>query len=216
MEAIGGGLTSRIIFVNEDKKNKLVIFPAATKAEIELQQMLIHDLEQITLMSGRYAWTEDALNFYADCCEIADKNPPFQDKKFDGYHGRRRNHLLSLSMVCAASHSSQMIIQRPDIERASSMLAEVEIKMGTIFRGIGKSDISSVMNDAILFFEQSLTPDVPLWSFLRRFEGDVDKLVLDRILNTLETAKYIAVIRRPGTDSVIHILPKQGKGIVEI
>jgi hypothetical protein len=208
MEAIGGGLTSRIIFVNEEKRNKLVVFPAATAAEIELQQLLIHDLEQISLLSGVFRFTKDAMDFYADWCYAADGAPPFQDKKFDGYIGRRRNHLISLSMVCSASHSGQIIIQRPDIERAAAMLNEVEVKMGTIFRGIGRSDISSIMNDAIMFFESSHTGEVPLWQFLRRFEGDIDKNVQDRILQTLEIAKHIQVIRRPGTDTIIKVLPK--------
>lgn len=206
MEAIGGGLTSRIIFVNEEKKNKLVIFTSATKAEIELQQMLIHDLEQIALMSGVFNYTEDALRFYADWCLEADRNPPFRDRKFDGYCGRRRNHLNSLAMVCSASRGNDLILTADDFERSASMLAEVEVKMGTVFRGLGRSDISSMINDAIIFFQNSATPDVPLFQFARRFEGDVDKFMMDRVLTTLESMKYIKVLRKPGTDSVIHVL----------
>jgi len=216
MEAIGGGLTSRIIFVNEEKKGKLVIFPGMSPAQIELQQLLIRDLEQIALMTGDYQATEDALAYYQDWVINAYENPPFQDKKFDGYNGRRRRHLLGLSMVCAASHTDQLILTKPDVERAAGILSEVEVKMGTVFRGIGKSDISSLMNDAIVFFENSSTPDVPLWVFYRTFEGDADKVMVDRLLTTLETAKYIEVVRRPGMDTIIHVLPKRNeKGIIE-
>jgi hypothetical protein len=209
IEAIGGGLTSRIIFVNEEKKNKLVIFPGLTVEQLELQTLLVRDLEQIALMSGDFKSTTDAMAFYHDWCVDADKNPPFQDKKFDGYNGRRRHHLLALTMICSASRSNKLIILKPDIEKAAQMLAEVEVKMGTVFRGIGKSDISALMNDAIVFFANSSTPDVPLWIFYRRFEGDVDKFMIDRLLTTLETAKYIQVIRKPGMDTMIHILPLQ-------
>ena len=206
MEAIGGGLTSRIIFVNEERRGKLVVFPTATPREIELQQLLIHDLEQISLMSGCFHYTEDAMRFYADWCLIAAKNPPFQDPKFDGYCGRRRHHLNALSMVCSASHTDSMVITRSDIERAATLLAEVELKMGTIFRGIGKSDISAIISDAISYIQNSATPDIPLFQFARRFEGDVDKLALDRVLVTLEAMKYIKVIRSPGSETVIHRL----------
>lgn len=208
LEAIGGGLTSRIIFVNEDKRDKLVVFPGMTEAQIQLQQMLIHDLEQVSLMAGEYKATQGALSFYHDWCVDADTNHPFHDKKFDGYLGRRRKHLLSLAMICAAAKRNQLIIYEDDIALASKMLAEVEVKMGTIFRGIGKSDISSLFNDAILFFESSSTKDIPLWVFYRRFEGDADKVMLERLLTTLEIAKYIQVIRRSGTDSIIHVLPQ--------
>lgn len=213
MEAIGGGLTSRIIFVNEEKRNKLVIFPAATLAEIELQQYLIRDLEQISLLSGNYQYTEGALDFYADWCIEADRNPPFHDKKFDGYNGRRRNHLNSIAMVCAASRSNDLSITRYDIERAASLLAEVEVKMGTVFRGIGKSDISGVIADAIKFLETANTPDVPLWQFARRFEGDADKFTLDKVLTTLEAMKYIQLIKRPGAETIIHVLGSSEKGV---
>jgi hypothetical protein len=209
MEAIGGGLTSRIIFVNEDKRGKLVIFPTATRHELELQQMLIHDLEQITLLSGRYNYTTDAMSFYGDWCFEADRNPPFQDRKFDGYCGRRRKHLNSLAMVCSASRGNDMILTRDDFERASVLLHEVETKMGTVFRGIGRSDISATINEAIIFLQNSATPDVPMFQFARRFEGDVDKFMMDRVLTTLESMNYIRVVRKPGTDSVIHILDKE-------
>jgi hypothetical protein len=206
MEAIGGGLTSRIIFVNETKKNKLVVFPSTTNRERELQLHLIHDLEQITLMSGVFRFSEDALGFYTEWCHIADANPPFHNPKFDGYCGRRRNHLLSLAMVCSASRDNLMVITEDDLRRSAELLAEVEVKMGTVFRGIGKSDISSLINDAIAFIENSATPTIPIWQFARQFEGNMDKLVMDRVLFTLESSKYIKIIKSPGADAVIHIL----------
>ena len=208
MEAIGGGLTSRIIFVNEEKKSKLVIFPTTTPREFQLQQHLTHDLEQVTLMAGKFEFTEDAMEFYSDWCHIADANPPFYSPKFDGYCGRRRNHLLSLSMVCSASRTNELIITKDDLERSSILLAEVEIKMGTVFRGIGTSDISSLMNDAIVFIENSSTPDIPMWQFARQFEGNMDKIILDRVMHTLEAAKYVRVERKPGVDTMIRILDK--------
>ena len=208
MEAIGGGLTSRIIFVNEEKKNKLVVFPSTTQRELELQQYLTHDLEQISLMSGLFEFSQDAMLFYSDWCHIADKNPPFYSPKFDGYCGRRRNHLISLSMICSASRDNRLIIDKIDLERASILLAEVEVKMGTVFRGIGTSDISSLMNDAIGFIENSSTSDIPMWQFARQFEGNMDKIILDRVMYTLEASKYVNIIKKPGTDTIIHVLGK--------
>ena len=208
MEAIGGGLTSRIIFVNEEKKAKLVVFPSTSEKEIQLQQYLTHDLEQVTLMSGVFNFTENALSFYSDWCHIADKSPPFYSPKFEGYCGRRRNQLISLSMVCSASRTNNLTITKDDLERSSILLAEVEIKMGTVFRGIGTSDISSLMNDAIVFIENSSTPDILMWQFARQFEGNMDKIILDRVIHTLEASKYIVVERRPGVDTMIRVLGK--------
>jgi hypothetical protein len=202
-EAIGTGLTSRIIFVNEDKRDKLVVFPGMASEQLELQQMLIDDLEQINQLSGCYNYTEAALAYYSDWCVAADVNPPFYDKKFDGYCGRRRNHLNSLAMICSASRGESLVIDLEDMQRANYLLTEVELKMGTTFRGIGKSDISGLLNEAIGYITNSATPDIPVWQFARHFEGSVDKIQLDRILDTLGAMKYIQIIHRPGCDTII-------------
>ena len=208
MAAIGGGLTSRIIFVNESKRNKLVVFPSITQKEIDLQTHLIHDLEQISLLAGSYKFTKDAMDIYHKWCYEADANPPFHDKKFDGYCGRRRNHLISLSMVCSASRSNNLIIKSEDIIRASELLAEVEVKMGLTFRGIGRSNISALINDSILFFEHSVLDEISIKEFSRYFEGDMDKFTMDRVLSTLETSNYIRIIKRPDSETIIKILER--------
>ncbi len=211
IESIGVGLTSRIIFVFEEKRNKLVIFPSTTEKELELQQMLIYDLGKISQISGSFKFTKNAMDVYTEWCYEADTNPPFYDRKFDGYCGRRRNHLLSLSMVCSASKSDNLVLTQEDIERSAFLLKEVEVKMGLVFRGIGKSDVASLINDAITFMENSAVPDIPLWKFARYFEGNMDKTSMDRVLLTLEASNYIKVVKRPGVDTMIHILG-EGKG----
>jgi energy-coupling factor transporter ATP-binding protein EcfA2 len=204
IESIGGGLTSRIIFVVEERRAKLVVIPTKTEKEVMLQQALVNDLETISMISGKMNYTEGFLAYYSDWCHDAANNPPFYDKKFDGYCGRRRKHLLTLSMICTASHSDDMIMTADDIERASKLLAEVELKMGTVFKGIGRSDISSLINDAIVFVTNSHVPDIPIWQFAKHFEGDMDKLAMDRVLYTLEAMGLVSIIKRPGTDTLIH------------
>ena len=205
-DSIGGGLTSRIIFVYEEKKNKLVIEPTMTEREIALQEMLIYDLEDIAALSGKMVYTEQFMKDYTVWCQNADTNPPFYDRKFDGYLGRRRSHLLTLSMICSASRSNEMIITADDLERSIGLLAEVEIKMGMVFKGMGRSDIASLLQDAIVYLTNSLVPEVPIWQFAKHFEGDMDKFIMERVLSTLETMGSITLLKRPGMDTVIQLL----------
>ena len=208
IESIGGGLTSRIIFVVEEKKHKLVIFPGMPPEMITLQEHLIYDLEQIGKLSGTFSYEQDFIDAYTVWCEYADEHPPFNDRKFDGYCGRRRKHLMSLSMVSNASRTDTMMLEVADLERAIQLLAEVEVKMGTVFKGMGKSDISSLIQEAVVFVENSYTNEIPLYQFARRFEGDMDKFIMDRVLFTLETMKLVKLVRKPGMDTVIYILDK--------
>ena len=206
IESIGGGLTSRIIFVYEERKGKLVVIPTKSERELYLQQMLVNDLETISMVSGKMSYTEGFLEEYSKWCYHADSNPPFYDRKFDGYCGRRRKHLLSLSMICNASRSDEMVMTVDDLARAAVLLAEVEVKMGMVFKGMGRSDISSLINDAIVYIANSHIPDVPIWQFAKHFEGDMDKFIMERVLTTLETMNLVKIIKRPGADTVIHIL----------
>lgn len=206
IESIGGGLTSRIIFVVEEKRGKLVVVPTKTEKEMRLQQQLVYDLEAINRLSGVMQYTEGFLKIYSDWCYYADGHRPFQDRKFDGYCGRRRKHLITLAMICCASHSDEMIMTSEDIDRAIALLAEVEIKMGKVFKGMGRSGTADLLNDAVTFIANSAVPDIPLFQFARYFEGDMDKIEMDRVITTLEAMNLIKVIKTPGVGITLHII----------
>jgi energy-coupling factor transporter ATP-binding protein EcfA2 len=206
IESIGGGLTSRIIFVVEEKRGKLVVVPTKTEKEMRLQQQLVYDLEAINRLSGIMQYTEGFLKIYSDWCYYADGHRPFQDRKFDGYCGRRRKHLITLAMICCASHSDEMIMTSEDIDRAIALLAEVEIKMGKVFKGMGRSGTADLLNDAVTFIANSAVPDIPLFQFARYFEGDMDKIEMDRVITTLEAMNLIKIIKTPGVGITLHII----------
>jgi hypothetical protein len=205
VESIGTGLTSRIIFVFEEKRGQLVIIPSKTDEELRLQQRLIDDLDEISKLSGRMSYTSEFIDFYTSWCKKSDEDPPFYDKKFDGYLGRRRKHLMTLSMVCCASRTDSMVMELCDIERAAKLLDEVEVKMGMTFKGMGKSDIASLINDAVAYVTKSTVNEIPLSTFARYFEGDMDKFYMDRVLSTLESMGLITLVKKPGIGTTIIV-----------
>ena len=211
IEAIGGGLTSRIIFIYEEKREKLVVLPTQTPEEIELQEFLIMDLDKIMMMSGQFQCTEGFAKTWADWCYKEEAKPPFYDRKFDGYVGRRRGHLMKLCMIVAASNGRkpkgrEMVLTADDLVRASALLKEAEVKMALVFKGVGKSDVASLIQDAIAYLTNLSKKEVPVWEFARYFEGDMDKLTMENILNTLESMKMVVIVKKPGTDDTIVIL----------
>jgi len=206
-DSIGGGLTSRIIFIYEEKAEKLVTLPTETDRERELFSALVHDLETMTLMSGSFKWTAGFMEAWDAWCREDRAHPPFADKKFDGYNGRRRVHLMKLSMIMSASRGRyNLVLTEHDLERASVVLKEAEQKMALTFSGVGKSDIADLIFRANTFFKTSVGDEIPYYMFARQFESDADKPTLDRMLNTLEATRVIRVIRRPGADTIIKVL----------
>jgi hypothetical protein len=207
IESIGGGLTSRIIFIFEEKKDKLVTIPIQGNKEKELFDLLVHDLEKVSMLSGEFKFTEGFAARWHEWCVIADSNPPFHDAKFDGYNGRRRTHLMKLSMIMSAAHGQHdLILTSDDLDDAIKCLEEAEVKMGMVFKGVGKSDIASLISKVTNFILQSTSDEIPYFLFARHFSSDMDKLMMDRVLRTIEASRIATVINRHGEGSVIKRL----------
>lgn len=207
VETIGSGLTARIIFIYEEKPDKLVTFPTETDRERELFKYLVHDLEKISMLSGEFRWTEGFMDYWDKWCRNARENPPFSDPKFDGYIGRRRVHLMKLAMIMSASYGlHDLVLTSDNLKEAAEILEEAEQKMGMTFKGMGKSDISDLLYRANMFFATAGTDEIPYWMFARQFESDADKPTLDRLLDTIEVMNLAKIIKRPGADTIIKVI----------
>lgn len=139
-DAVGGGLSSRMIFVSEWEKSKVVPFPFLTDENLKTFEKLKHDLEEIYQLRGGFQITDGFKNAWKTWYTNADKNPPFRDNpKFEGYVNRRGNHVLKLCMILSAAESSDMVLNSSVMERAIATLEEVEKKMPSVFYGHGTS-----------------------------------------------------------------------------
>ena len=212
IESIGGGLTSRIIFVFEPKAGKLVTLPTETAAERELFQFLVEDLEKISMLSGRFGWTEGFAHAWDDWCRKYYENPPFKDSKFDGYNGRRRVHLMKLSMISAVSHGKNgLILTADDLEAAIELLGEVEQNMEQVFMGVGKSNIADLVHRVNAYLLTRTTNLLPLSELMKQFSSDLDSFTLDRIISTLEVSRIVKVIHKPGMEDMLQITARDNK-----
>lgn len=189
-EAIGGGLTSRMIFVYAPRKEKTVIFPYA---DPELYKTLVSDLEKISLLSGQFKVQEDFAELWSEWYPAQEYNPPFKHDKLSGYLERRPNHAIKLSMILSAARSDSMLITARDLRNSIKMLEEVETNMPIVFRGMGSSPLSDVMSRVMQYI--MLNETTPLSELIRAFVYDADEFTLDRILKTLVKMKFCSVVQ---------------------
>jgi len=116
-EAIGGGFTSRCIFVVESNKAKHVPLPTITKQQKALKEALVHDLKLIALQHGEYSFTSDTAKVYekwymAQSKQIDADQYPIQDPNFRSYCERRSTHLRKMCIALQAStNDSRKIVQ---------------------------------------------------------------------------------------------------------
>jgi hypothetical protein len=140
---IGGGFTSRAIFVYADQKRQYVAYPSDhVPAEFQaLRADLVHDLEAISQMVGEYIITDDAKawgeTWYQNHWRTGHHNLSLE--QFGGYLARKQTHIHKLAMVIAASESSHLSIEKHHLELASEMIDTLEDDMPKVFDKIGRT-----------------------------------------------------------------------------
>ena len=195
-EAVGGGFTSRIVFVVEEHKSKSVADPNKMQVDRALEDKLVDDLEEIKMMSGGMVFERDALNMYIKWYELQDKNtkkgnPPVADPKFAGYNSRRQTHLRKLCMVMSASRGDSLRITKQDFVRSKTILEAAEKKMPSAFKGMGKARFSEATTDVLTFIMHRGM--VKRSEVLQHFFRDLDSWMLEQIEKVLEQMHVIKI-----------------------
>jgi hypothetical protein len=144
---IGGGFTSRCLFVYAEKKEKLVAYPTKSiPAELgALKTMLLQDLEHIAnTLIGPFSLDDRALEWGTLWYEHHNSKPPehLTDERFSGYLARKQTHMHKLAMILSASRSDSRIITAEDLAAAEKMLTDLEKDMPKVFDRIGRSEQS--------------------------------------------------------------------------
>jgi len=189
LNAIGGGLTSRMVFVYEQRKGKTVHTPFYTKEELKIQEELLIDLERIRMLKGEYKVTERFIEGWIDWYTEIDESPPFEDPRFSGYFERRPTHVMKLSMIVNASRGDTMVLDKEDLDHAVEILRNTEIKMRYTFSGVGKSSLANTLSQVMA--EISAKKEIRYDELLSRFYNDVDKWGMDKIIETMSAMNYI-------------------------
>lgn len=195
---IGGGLTSRMIFIFAHKKEKNVAFPQFTPQQEQLFKDLSHDLQQIHLLQGQFTMTKDFAQEYAAWYESGDCGPTESDPDhFDGYIGRRALHLRKLCMVFSASKRDTLKLEREDFIDALDYLLEAEYQMLNVFRGYGRLDTSEI-SQRIISMLMKKGGSVSYKELLTRFYNDATIPEIDEILSTLSTIEFVKLKTESG------------------
>lgn len=144
---IGGGFTSRCVFVYASEKEKYVAYPGLhVPADLAAQEdALVQDLEHIALaLSGEYKLTPDAVTWGEGWYRHHYENRPegLDDDRFGGYVARKQTHIHKLAMVLSASQRDDLTISSQDLQTANEMVTDLEADMPGVFSKIGRTDVS--------------------------------------------------------------------------
>ena len=189
-DAIGGGLTSRMIFVYEQDKDHTEVAPFLSTKEIELAQDLLIDLEQIAMLQGDFTATPEFIERFSTWYAKADSSPtPFDDYRFAPYFERKPTHLWKLSMILNAARTNTMCLDALDFEAALELLERTERMMPYTFSGYGKNKDADTLTRIMTIVgnkKKISTIELQKLTYL-----DADDWTLKKIVDTLQGMGYL-------------------------
>lgn len=207
---IGGGLTSRVVFVYGDTKRRLVAYPSEEiQADIysDEAKRLVDDLRIIAEMKGAYELSPDAIawgtTWYAKHWE---KRPEHMvSERYGGYIARKQTHIHKLAIVLAAAARNELVITKTDLELSDKMMTGLEASMAKVFQSIGVGDNSKFVLETLAYIRAyGEISDKVLWRFMLPIMGPKD--YMDAIAAGVK-AGYIRVLNR-GND-IVYIAVKE-------
>lgn len=192
---IGGGFTSRCIFVYAEAKRQLCAYPADfVPPNFEAQRTeLVHDLEIISTLVGEYQLSPEAKSFGNDWYKAhwAKRHDDLPLDQFGGYLARKQTHIHKLAMIISASRSDQLIIDLPTLQMAIAMVDALEQEMPRVFSQIGGNHMTKVMATLTDIIASS---------------GELTKQELFRKLSRYITwTEYLTILQSATEGGFIHI-----------
>jgi hypothetical protein len=140
---IGGGFTSRCVFVYADTKRQEVAYPdeAVPPEFLDLQRTLTHDLEAISTLFGEVELSPEARAWGKEWYAHHWRNPPsgLSFEQFGGYLARKQTHIHKLAIILCASQGSTLRITREQLAAAADIVSSLEPTLNKVFARIGQS-----------------------------------------------------------------------------
>lgn len=153
---IGGGFTSRCVFVYAEEKHQYVAYPGlhVPKNLHVIEDALVHDLEHIALsLVGEYKLEKSAVEWGEAWYKHHYTNRPegLADDRFGGYIARKQTHVHKLAMVLAAAQHDRLVITAKDLALANQVVTDLERDMPLVFSKIGRPDVSLQMDRFVTY-----------------------------------------------------------------
>lgn len=142
---LGGGFTSRTIFLYASEKRQRVAYPGDhfDKKHHEMRPLLIQDLEIISKMVGQYRLSPDATvwgkAWYEKHCDRLERADP-TNEGLTSFLARKQTFLHKLGMVLAAGKRTELTIKTEDLILADNLLSTVEAELDSVFGRIAERD----------------------------------------------------------------------------
>ena len=189
--AIGGGFTSRLVLVYEERPSHLKLFNPVniageeveeTDREVALRRHLIADLNYIQKkVKGKLSFSKEAKK--ASLKWYESEQDTDRDIATDGYFGRKHDTMFKMAAILCISEGDELVIQEHHVVRALKILKVTEDKMEKLVSKIGTTESGSLTERVLNHISRS--PDITHSRLLRKCWRFASAQDLTAIIRTL-------------------------------
>lgn len=191
-DAIGGGFTSRTIFVYEDKIPPPVPWLEFDERTTQLEAQLLEYLNKLCIFEGEVHITREAREYFEDTYKVRYYDSPFRkDPNLKGYENRRHAHLFKVAMALMMAENPGMTLTRQHIVGANILLEEAETKMPLVMELITATDVGAMANTIWQYVVSC--GEVDRSDLVKQFSHKLDAIEVGKVINTLVVARRIEI-----------------------
>jgi hypothetical protein len=200
-DAVGGGLTSRIIFVYVDKAPPPVHRPSVSMAQRETMVKMTEVLGQIHNARGPIAVSDDAWEYDESEYMEWSKSSFFLNPMLSGYASRRQGHAFRVAMALSASESplrGQISVERRHLAAAYDLLRATEVTIPRIIMLLTCSEKGAIGELLMEYARSAGTAGMLYSDLLRSVSHKVTAREFDDVLATLSRSGRLRVENSAG------------------
>lgn len=187
--AVGSGFTSRVVFVYEEDKEKVIIKPEISPSQEVLGKQLSVDLGEIRNIYGEFTVDESFDELYAAWRFDSENRNLFTEPRLDYYIQRRPTHIFKLALIYSAARGGSKRITGEDLAYAIESLNNVELKMPKVFEGIGNNPLAGLQLRLLKVIKAHGVMSTEV--IAQDFTNDANNAQLGEALGTLESMGYV-------------------------
>ncbi len=191
LQSVGGGLTSRIIFVYDDSIPPPVPWVDYNAELVQIEEELVHYLQRLVTLQGPIRVTDTAREFYEkDYREFY--NSGFRMNPYlRGYANRRHSHLFKVSIAVMLAEEPSLILTEHHLQGAKIILEEAESHMESVMDMIVSTEMGASTNHIWNFIKREKT--VLRSVLVRKYQHRFDAREISGIIDTLQQSGRISI-----------------------
>jgi hypothetical protein len=198
---IGGGLTSRMLFVYAEEKAKYVAYPflEVPKDHATLRDSLVRDLERISQLVGPFTLTPEAIKWGTEWYEHfhSVQRKEIDETLLGGYIARKQTLAHKVAMCLVVSRRDELVIEACDLERAVSLCTELEAEMPKVYSKIGMNEVAVAGNQVMAYLIRKGVPVTYVELFRYMYRTMPNAKEFEDLIASLRATNQITLAQSP-------------------